>query len=155
MKILRALTVGTVAAFAVVVMPLAAQAQWWEHHPGYLHAMSDLRTAYWLMAHREARDPITNREENRAMTDVRYAYQELKAAAIMDDKNIDDQPPSDTTWYDHRGRLHKSLDLLRDARDQIDREEEDPMARGLKHRALKRIDDAARSTEAAISSWNF
>lgn len=151
----RTMKILALAAFAAVATPIAAQAQWWQSHPGYLHAMSDLRMAYWLMAHREMRDPMTNREENRAMKDIRYAYQELKDAAIMDDKNIDEQPPADTTWYDHRGRLHKALDLLRDAHGEVDREEDDPMARGLKHRALKRIDDAARSTEAAISSWSF
>jgi hypothetical protein len=152
---MKAIRIFLVAAIAALAMPLAAQAQWWQHHPGYLQAMSDLRTAYWLLAHHESNDPMANHEENRALKDVRYAYQELKDAAIIDDKNIDDQPPSDTAWYDHRGRLHKALDLLRDAHDQVDREEEDPMARGLKHRATKRIDDAARSTQAAIDAWHF
>jgi hypothetical protein len=89
----------------------------------------------------------------RALKDVRYAYQELKDAAITDGKNIDDQP--DMAFYDHRGRLHKALDLLRDAHDQMNGEEADPMARGLRHRALRRIDDATRSIEAAIGAWNF
>jgi hypothetical protein len=151
----RTIKILALAAFAALTMPVAAQAQWWEHHPGYLHAMSDVRMAYWLIAHREGGDPMANHEEKRALKDVRYAYQELKDAAIMDDRNIDDQPPADMSFYDHRGRLHKALDLLRDAHDQVDREEEDPMARGLKHRAAKRIDDAARSIEAAIGAWNF
>jgi hypothetical protein len=144
-----------IAVLAALMMPAAAQAQWWQHHPGYLYAMSDLRTAYWLMAHREMNDPMTNHEESRAMNDVRYAYEELRNAAIVDDKNIDDPPPSDMTFDDHRGRLHKALDLLRDARDRVSGEESDPMALGLRYRALKRIDDATRSTEAAISAWNF
>jgi hypothetical protein len=151
----RTLKILTIAAIAVLMMPVAAQAQWWQQHPGYVHAMSNLRTAYWLIQHRESQDPAANGEERRALKDVRYAYQELKDAAILDDKNIDDQPPADTPFYDHRGRLHKALDLLRDAHDQVDREEDDPAARGLKHRALKRIDDAAASTDAAIHAWNF
>jgi hypothetical protein len=151
----RTMKLLALAALAALMIPAAAQAQWWEQHPGYLHAMSDVRTAYWLVAHRESEDPVANREESRALNDVRYAYQELKDAAIADDKDIYDQPPPDMTFYDHRGRLHKALDLLRDAHDQVDREEDDPMARGLKHRALKRIDDAARSIDAAIGAWNF
>jgi hypothetical protein len=45
------------------------------------------------------------------MKQIRYAYQALKDASIMDDKDIDAQPPADLTFYDHRGRLHHALDL--------------------------------------------
>ena len=149
---LRTILLATCAALAI---PAAAQAQWWQHHPKYLHAMSDLRTAYWLIAHHDPMDPLANDEERRAMKDIRYAYQALKDASIMDNKDIDAQPPADMTFYDHRGRLHHALDLLHDAHNDVTGEEEDPAARGFRHEALKRIDAAAHDTDVAIHAWNF
>lgn len=151
----RSLRVAMTVGLFSLLVPIAAHAQWWQHHPKYLHAMSDLRTAYWLIQHHDTMDPMVNDEERRAMKQIRYAYQALKDASIMDDKDIDAQPPADMTWYDHRGRLHHALDLLRDAHNDVMGEEEDPAARGFRHNAMKRIDDAARATEDAIHAWNF
>ena len=141
------------ATGAFLALSTAAQAQWWQHHPHYLHAMSDLRTAYWLIVHREQMDPVARPEENFARDQIRRAYQDLKDASIMDNKDIDDQPPADMTWYDHRGRLHKALDLLRDAHHDVMGEEDDPAARGLRHRAMADIDRAIRATERALHAW--
>jgi len=149
---LRVLLIAAVAAF---MMPMAAQAQWWQSHPHYLHAMSNLRTAYWLIQHHESNDPVANDQEHHALREVRAAYKELTDASIMDGKNIDDQPPADMNFYDHRGRLHHALDLLREAHNDVSGEEEDPAARGLKHRALKHIDEAAHATDDAIHAWSF
>ena len=146
-----AMTVGLLS----LMIPIAAQAQWWQHHPKYLHAMSDLRTAYWLIAHHDPMDPLANDEERRAMKDIRYAYHALNDASIMDNKDIDAHPPADMTFYDHRGRLHHALDLLHDAHNDVTGEEEDPAARGFRHEALKRIDAAAHDTDVAIHAWNF
>jgi hypothetical protein len=138
------------AAGAVAALTTAAQAQWWHNHPHYLHAMSDLRSAYWLIVHREEGGPSPRPEENFARDQIARAYQDLKDASIMDDKDIRDQPPADMTWDDHRGRLHKALDLLRDARGDVSGEEEDPAARGFRHHALDDIDHAIRATQRAI-----
>jgi hypothetical protein len=148
----RALLIGLLAA---MLIPAAAGAQWWRHHPGYLQAMSDLRTAYWLMEHHEARDPVARIEEKRALNHTRVAYEQLKEAAIIDERDINDQPPADMTYYDHRGRLHRALDLLRDAYRHVEHEEEDPAARGLKNRALVHVDEAVQDTIAAIRAWNY
>jgi hypothetical protein len=146
-----AMTVGLLA----LMIPIAAQAQWWQHHPRYLHAMSDLRTAYWLISHHDPMDPMQNGAEGNAMKQIRYAYQALKDAAIMDERDIDAQPPADMTFYDHRGRLHHALDLLRDARNDVMGEEEDPAARGFRRNAMMRIDGAIHATEVAIHAWGF
>jgi len=150
-KLKLMLTAGIVS----LMVPFAAQAQWWQHHPHYLHAMSDLRSAYWLIAHHDPNDPAQSVEEGRALRDIRYAYQALKDASILDEKDIDAQPPPDFTFYDHRGRLHKAADLLRDARNDVHGEEDDPAALGLRHEAEHRIDKAIHSTEEAIHSWFF
>jgi hypothetical protein len=117
--------------------------------------MSDLRSAYWLVAHHEKFDPMANGEEKRAAKAIHEAYQDLKDASIMDDKNIDDQPLADFTFGDHKGRLHRALDLLRDAHNEVAREEEDPAARGFRNDALAHIDKAAKATDEAIHSWFF
>ena len=151
----RNLRASLIVAIAVLIAPMAAQAQWWQSHPHYLHAMSNLRMAYWLIQHHEANDPVANDQERHALREVRAAYQELKDASIMDNKNIDDQPPADMNFYDHRGRLHRALDLLSEARNDVNGEEEDPAARGLRHRALEDIDYAIHGTQDAIHAWSF
>lgn len=151
----RIVKAALLAAGAALLAPAAAQAQWWQHHPHYLHAMADLRQAYWLVAHRGEGDPEARPEERHALKEISRAYQDLKAAAIADERDIYDQPPADMEFYDHRGRLHHALDLLRDARHDIEGEEEDPAARGLRHGALKDIDKAIDATQDAIHSWMF
>lgn len=142
-------------AAAFLVTAPAVQAQWWHHHPGYLHAMSDLRTAYWLVQHRDADDPQMYRDERATLGDIRNAYQELKNASILDNKDIDDQPPAQTNFYDHRGRLNHALDLLREARDDISREEDDPEARGLRNKAIMHINYGINHIKDAIEYWRF
>jgi hypothetical protein len=133
----------------------SANAQWWQQHPKYLHAMSDLRQAYWLIVHRDSMDPDANMEERRATDEIRRAYQNLKDASITDGKDIADQPPADMNYYDHRGRLHHALDLLHHAHEDVSGEEDDPAARGFRHKALKQIDKAAAATDDAINAWHF
>jgi hypothetical protein len=151
----RYLKLACVAAFATCALPLAAQAQWWQHHPKYLHAMSDIRTAYWLIAHHEQADPVARPEERAALNSIRYAYRDLKDASIVDEKDIDALPPAQMNFYDYRGRLHHALDLLREAHHDVEGEEDDPAARGLRHRALHDIDRAIHDTEIAIAVLMF
>ena len=152
---LKTLSLAVAAMACAAAAPMAAHAQWWSQHPAYLHAMSNLRTAYWLEAHRMPDDPAQSQDEGRALREIRAAYQELKNASLVDDKDIDDQPPANFAFGDHRGRLHQAMDLLKDAHDQIAREEDNPAARGLRDRAAHHIDDAGRFTAAAINAWGF
>jgi hypothetical protein len=151
----RRLRTTFAAACAALIIPVAAQAQWWQHHPKYLHAMSDLRTAYWLVMHRDQMDPAARPEEGRALKEIARAYQDLKDASILDNKDIHDQPPPDMNFYDHRGRLHHALDLLHEARNDVFGEEEDPAALGFRRGALRDIDKAIHATDDAIHAWMF
>jgi hypothetical protein len=139
-------------AFAVAG---SAQAQWWQHHPRYLHAMSDLRSAYWLVAHHESSDPVARPEERRAQDEIARAYQHLRDASIADNKDIRDQPPANMNFFDHRGRMHHALDLLHEARRDVEGEEDDPAARGFRAGALRDIDKATQAMELAIRAWMF
>jgi hypothetical protein len=151
----KAMRLSLIGAAIALATPLVAHAQWWQQHPAYLKAMSDLRQAYWLVEHRDSIDPVAKAEESQAAGSIRAAYQNLKDASIVDDKNIDDQPPANFDFGDHRGRLHHAMDLLRDAHNDVDHEEDDPAARGFKARALSAIDQAAADTNAALHAWNF
>ena len=151
----RLLKAAIVAACAALIIPQAAEAQWWQQHPKYLHAMANLRKAYWLIAHHDANDPVMRPEENHALKEIARAYQDLKNASIVDEKDINDQPPADMNFWDHRGRLHHAIDLLREARADISGEEDDPAARGFRYGAMKDIDKAIRTTNDAIQAWMF
>ncbi len=52
---------------------------------------------------------------------------------------------------DRPGRLHKALEILHKVHSDVAREEDDPMTRGLRDRAVGHIDEAMHATEHAIS----
>ena len=126
----------------------AASADFRDRHPHYLHALSDLRAARWMIEHRPS-DPVVSMHEGAAIEQIDAALRELKVAAIEDGKDIRDHTGVDAP-PEYRGRLHRALDLLRGTHADVDREEEDPEARGLKFRALGHIDEAIHQTEVAL-----
>ena len=117
-------------------------------HPAYLHALSDLRSARWMLEHRPG-DAAVSVHESEAIGEIDRAIGELKRAAVDDGKNIHDHPSSDLP-SDYRGRLHKAADLLRKVRADTYREEDNPNARGLRDRAIGHVDAALHATERAI-----
>jgi hypothetical protein len=117
-------------------------------HPAYLHALSDLRTARWMLEHRPG-DAAVSAHESEAISEIDRAIAEVRRAAIDDGKNIHDHPSADVP-NDYRGRLHKAAELLRKVRADTAREEDNPGARGLRDRALGHIDAALHATEGAI-----
>ena len=131
-----------------VGLPLAANADMPGKHPYYLHALSDLRSARWLIEHRPG-DAAVSSQEDVAITEIDAAIGEIKRAAIDDGKDIHDHPAIDAPT-DRPGRLHKSLELLRKVHSDVAREEDDPMTRGLRNRAVGHIDAAIHANERAI-----
>lgn len=131
-----------------LLLPLAAHADLPGRHPYYLHALSDLRAARWMLEHRPG-DAAVSAQEDVAITEIDRAIGEIKHAAIDDGKPLEDHPPIDAS-LDHPGRLHKALELLHKVHHDVDREEDDPETRGLKDRALMHIDEASHAVEHAI-----
>jgi hypothetical protein len=117
-------------------------------HPAYLHALTDLRAARWMLEHRPGDAAVSGREDE-ATTEIDAAIGEIKRAAIDDGKDIHDHPGVDAPT-DRPGRLHKALELLRKTHDDVAREEDDPAIRGLRNRAVGHIDHAIHATERAI-----
>jgi hypothetical protein len=136
---------GHVMLLALLFAGCASQPS---RHPAYLHALSDLRSARWMLEHRPG-DAAVSAHESEAINEIDRAISEIKRAAVDDGKNIHDHPSADQP-NDYRGRLHKSADLLRKVRADTYREEDNPGARGLRDRALGHIDAALHATDQAI-----
>jgi hypothetical protein len=133
----------------LVAVPFAANADLPGKHPYYLHALSDLRAARWLIEHRPG-DAAVSGQEDIAVAEIDKAIHEIKHAAIDDGKDIHDHPPVQGP-NDRPGRLHKALEILHKVHGDVAREEDDPVTRGLRDRAVGHVDEAIRATEHAIS----
>jgi len=116
-------------------------------HPAYLHALADLRDA---RAHLQRPDGGELRDqEKKAIHEIDDAINEIKKASIDDGKDLNDHPPVDAN-LDWHGRLHKALELVNKAHNDVSREEDNAFAQGLQQRALDHIDKAHRHIEEAI-----
>jgi hypothetical protein len=132
----------------LAVLPFAANADMPGKHPFYLHALSDLRAARWMLEHRPG-DAAVSAQEDVAITEIDKAIGEIKKASIDDGKNLEDHPPVQGI-NDRPGRLHKAAELLRKVHGDVAREEDDPFTKGLRDRAIMHIDEALHATEHAI-----
>ena len=138
------------AAFLLTLtLPFAANADLPGKHPAYLHALSDLRAARWMLEHRPG-DAAVSAHEDVAIAEIDAAIGEIKHAAIDDGKNIGDHPNVDAP-NNRRGRLHKAQELLHKVHADVAREEDDPMTRGLRDRAVGHIDAAIHATDGALA----
>jgi hypothetical protein len=139
-----------VSAFLLVVPAViftSAQPQPPREHPAYLHALTDLRHARAHLQRPgggELRD-----QEKHAIHEIDEAISEIKKASIDDGKDINDHPPVDA-GLDWRGRLHRALELVNKAHDDVAQEEDNAFAQGLQQRALEHIDKAHHHIEEAI-----
>jgi hypothetical protein len=147
MKILSKLAFATLAALLFIPAYVSAKPAAPREHPAYLHALTDLREA---RAHLERPDHGELREqEKKAIHEINDAIAEIKKAAIDDGKDINDHVPVDARM-DWPGRLHRAVELLNKAHNDIAREEDNAFAQGLQQRALEHIDKAHRHVEEAI-----
>jgi hypothetical protein len=132
---------------ALVVLAPVAMADQPGAHPHYLHALSDLRDARANLQKRGG-DGAMKWDESKAIGDVDGAIGKIKAASIDDGKNLDDHPAVDAP--DRSGRLHKALADLQAAKDNVNREEDNAFAQGLKGRAMHDIDSAIMRTREGL-----
>jgi hypothetical protein len=127
--------IGIAAAFA----PAALNADTPGQHPAYLHARSDLRAAQFLLRVRE--EPNVTRNLREADREVEAAVMEVDRAAYLDHKDLEDHPHVDTN-LDRRHRFQRIVELLRSARGDLGREEDNGRARGWRDEAYRHIDAA-------------
>lgn len=136
------------ALFLLLTASSITKADGRESHPYYLHALSDLRAARWMLEHRPGNWQQSVDEIN-AVKEINKAIQELKEAAIEDGKNIEDHPPL-TEIADRPGRLHAAIDFLKKARREIDHEEDNAFANGLRNRSYSHIDVSIQFVKNAL-----
>jgi hypothetical protein len=148
-KVILSAMLAGLAQIAVIAFPPITHADVPGKHPYYLHALSDLRTARWLMEHQPG-DTRVSRQEDLAITQIDAAIAEIKRASIDDGKDIHDHTPVDAP-NELPGHLRKALELLNTVHADVAREEDDSTSRGLRIRAIGHIDAATHATERAIS----
>ncbi len=122
-----------------VLTPVAANADTPGRHPAYLHARSDLRAATFLMRVRE--EPNVTRRLIEADRETEAAIREIDRAAVLDRKDLDDHPRVDT-GLDRHHRFERMVALLRSARADLAREEDNGRAREWRNAAYQHIDAA-------------
>lgn len=122
-------------------------------HPAYLHALSDLRAARWMVDHRPGNRKATQ-DEMMAVQEIDKTIAELKRAAIDDGKDINFRPPVQEK-PDHGGCLHDAIDLLRRARKDVEAEEDHRFAQDLNPRIFGHIDAAIASVDKAIHALKY
>jgi len=120
-----------------------------DRHPAYLHALSDLRAARWLIEHRPG-DWAQTADEGESVRQIDAAINDIKKAAFDDGRNINDHPPLDEQ-PDHRGRIHQALQFMNKARSDIAREEDNAFADGLRDRAIGHIDGAIHAARRVFN----
>jgi hypothetical protein len=90
-------------------------------HPRYLHARTDLRAAQWLL--RVHDEPNVMNHIRAVDQEIDRAVFEIDQASVLDRRDLRDHPPVDERM-DRRGRFGRAMELLREARAEIDREED-------------------------------
>jgi hypothetical protein len=146
----RKLTIIPLYAIAVIAALITPQVTFGDvpgRHPGYLHAISDLRLAKRLLSREDA--PKVEGDEHRAIREIDACIHDLTQASWYDEKGVASLPHPDS-GMDWSGRLHKALDVLRKAHGDMDKEEDDPAAVGFQIRAIKHVDRAIGFTRRAI-----
>jgi len=146
---LRIVAVSLVGLISVLA-PGAVNAQ--GRHPAYLHARTDLRTSQFLMRVRE--EPNVSRNLHDADREVEAAIHEIDRAAILDHKDLEDHPNIDSN-LNRRGRFEKIVALLRSARADLGREEDNGRARGWRDAAYGHIDAALEHIHRAARDLHW
>ncbi|MGP8246673.1 MAG: hypothetical protein ACLQVN_19400 [Bryobacteraceae bacterium] len=108
-------------------------------HAHYLRARTDLRSAQWLL--RVHDEPNVMSHIRAVDQEIDRAVFEMDRAAALDRKDLLDHPRVDER-LDRAGRFRRAMELLREARAEIDREEDNPRAREWRDRAFGHIDAA-------------
>jgi predicted metal-dependent hydrolase len=147
---MRSATLHIIAAAAIALF--AAVPSWSDtpgKHPAYLHALSDLRDARAHLQHFSS-EPVVMEEEH-AIDHIDKAIAEIKRAAIMDGKDIQDHVPVDAHLARH-DRFRKAMELLDKAQRDVSGEEDQPDTQGLQQRVIRHIEEARRSVRHAIET---
>ncbi|MEP6860207.1 MAG: hypothetical protein ABJE66_06280 [Deltaproteobacteria bacterium] len=127
--------------------PVVSEPPPMQAHPAYLHALTDLRQARFLLE--KPAKPEVKWDEGNAVREIDAAINEIKHASIDDGKPLEDHPPVDAKLH-HRDRLRKAEELLHKAAADIDEKEDNGWAKGLRGRANGHIHNAEHEVHEAM-----
>jgi hypothetical protein len=140
---------GVAVASIALTVPMLAQVP--GPHPSYLRARSDLRVAEHIMMIRD--EPNVMRDLAAATERVREAIRLLDEAAVIDRKQIDDNPRIDT-YPDRRGRFRAMYQMLEGAKRDLSQAESNLSAVGWRNAAIGKVNEAqALVKRAARDDW--
>ncbi|MBD2196861.1 MULTISPECIES: hypothetical protein [Calothrix] len=117
-------------------------------HPAYLHARSDLRKAELLLQQRD--ETNVEQETKLAYQQVHLAIQEIDKAAVLDKKDLQDNPNVDTS-VKHLDKFRAIYKLLRSAEKDISEQEDTNASRSWRNRAKGNLEQAKHYVEIAAS----
>jgi hypothetical protein len=140
--------IGDRAANMTPPPPVVVEAPPAQAHPAYLHALTDLRHARFLLE--KPAKPEVKWDETNAVHEIDAAINEIKQASIDDGKPLEDHPPVDAKLK-HRGRLKQAEELLHKAAQDIDEKEQNDWAKGLRGRANGHIHNAEHAVHEAMN----
>jgi len=130
-------------AFLLFALATPAQAE----HPGYLHALSNLRQARALL--QPDNRPGRGEARDRAIDEIDKAIQEVKRAVREEGRDSRWAPPP-ATQGDPDRPMRSALGLLDEARSDVARGIDESTFQGLQERALHHIDEARRAVDHAM-----
>ncbi len=150
---LNKISMCVAAAVAAFTLCGTAYAMTPGQHPGYLHALTELKSARWMIHHRASNPPASVAADG-AVMDINAAIGDIKHAASIDDKNLDIHPPADAPPT-QTGRLQKALELLREALNDVNRPEDNPAATLYQRGAIRHINAAIDQTKDSVAGVNY
>jgi hypothetical protein len=135
-------------ALGALFLPAAMFADTPGKHPAYLHARSDLAKARQLLKQGGEECNVAAQFRD-ALNEVNQAIGEIDRAAVIDRKDVDDNPPIDVNLK-CLNKFHEIFRLLREAQKDIDREEDNAAARTWRNRANGDINDAVKFVKKGL-----
>ncbi|MDY7547178.1 hypothetical protein QN360_06165 [Glaciimonas sp. CA11.2] len=152
MKLSHKLVLSMIAMSGV--MATLAHADEPGRHASYIHALQDLDTANWLIAHRGGDNWVMGHNEQVALTEINAAKNLVVQSGRDVGKDFQSAQRPDI-HRDHNGRLHDAVEALSKARQDVTQEEDDPRIRGMQHEAVRHIDIALHATKDAIRDAGY
>jgi hypothetical protein len=145
------ISAAVVVAFFAIPSP-SIQAQAPGAHPAYLHALSDLRLMRAYLDRLTPNERVDD-ESARAIEEIDAAIREIKIASIDDNKPLGEHMSIDAR-ITPSNRFRKAREAGNAAWADINREEDNEYARGLKHRALDHIEKANHIVDHIMSRFD-
>ena len=122
-------------------------------HAAFLHALSDLKLMRAYLS-KPTPDGRIDNDQAAALAEIDAAIQEINQASIDDGRNPNARVPADAT-LPPADRWRHAREAGDAAWHDLDREEDNDFANGLKHRAMGHIEKANHIVDRIIKMRNY